>query len=132
MRTVSGRRIKLFLSDLDGTLLNPFNRLNPDDVAAIRELRNDGIAFTFATGRSDSMCRCYAEALELDEAIASYNGAVIREGVAGKRVHVAYMDSDDVRRTLDFFLKQGIDFLFYDPESIYYQPGSRKIRDCQA
>jgi Cof subfamily protein (haloacid dehalogenase superfamily) len=71
------QKIKLFVSDLDGTLLGPDFRISPENAAAIRTLKENGIIFAVATGR------IYADAYDicalsgLNPYIVSNNGACI-------------------------------------------------------
>ncbi len=44
---------KLFVTDLDGTLLNDIRQIAPQDLAALAGLRRAGVQIAFATGRSD-------------------------------------------------------------------------------
>ena len=43
--------IKLVVTDLDDTLLSPEKEISPEAVSLIRQLDEDGIRFTFITGR---------------------------------------------------------------------------------
>ena len=42
----------LYLSDLDGTLLGPDQRLSPYAVGTLNRLVEEGLLFCYATGRS--------------------------------------------------------------------------------
>ncbi len=45
-------RKKLFITDLDGTLLNDRRQINPGDAAALQRMRRQGVQVVLATGRS--------------------------------------------------------------------------------
>lgn len=51
--SVKNRRRGLFVTDLDGTLLNDDRRLNAIDAVALQQLRRDGFVTAVATGRSN-------------------------------------------------------------------------------
>lgn len=42
----------LYVTDLDGTLLNRKDRINPESIEIINRLVGDGMLFTYATARS--------------------------------------------------------------------------------
>ena len=46
------RVVKLFASDLDGTLLNALHKTDPVILASLRRLRAAGAHFSIATGRT--------------------------------------------------------------------------------
>lgn len=75
--------IKLFATDLDGTLLNKNGEISPANKQAIKEMAKEGIIPTIATGRMYEASRRFAEQLELDVPIITYNGALIKS-VSGK------------------------------------------------
>jgi Cof subfamily protein (haloacid dehalogenase superfamily) len=70
--------IRLVALDLDGTLLNPENRVSDDDARAVREAVAAGVWVVFATARWHAAARRTAEALGLDGFIISHNGALVR------------------------------------------------------
>lgn len=43
--------IKLFATDLDGTLLNRNSQVSPENAAAIQRAKQEGLEVTIATGR---------------------------------------------------------------------------------
>jgi cof-like hydrolase len=70
--------VKLFVSDLDGTMLPSRNAVSPENVAAVRRAAEAGVVVTIATGRMFEAALPVAEALGLDVPIISYNGALIK------------------------------------------------------
>ena len=49
--------MKLFLSDLDGTLIDVHGNIQQQDVQAIHTLAERGIAFGIVTGRDYGFCQ---------------------------------------------------------------------------
>ena len=49
--------MKLFLSDLDGTLMDVHGNIQKQDVQAIHTLAEHGIAFGIVTGRDYGFCQ---------------------------------------------------------------------------
>ena len=92
--------IKLVVSDLDGTLLNRTSRLDSNTVRAVKSLNEEGILFTFATGRIDLNTWHFAKQLNLQLPIISCNGALIRYPFTGEPFmkHICQM-----RRLMRFY-----------------------------
>ena len=85
--------IKLFVTDMDGTLLNREHRISEENKQAIREAAEAGVIVTIATGRT------YGSTLNVP--IITYNGAVIRT-VAGEDLFTAYLDEKIVTEVLQY------------------------------
>lgn len=67
----------LYVTDLDGTLLNRQDRINPESIAIINELVARGMLFTYATARSLVSASVVTEGLTTDFPVIIYNGAFI-------------------------------------------------------
>ena len=70
--------IKLFVSDLDGTMLPDGNVVSPENIAAVRRAVDAGVVVTIATGRMFEAALPVANALGVDVPIISYNGGLIK------------------------------------------------------
>ena len=69
--------IKLFVSDLDGTMLPDGNVVSAENIAAVRRATEAGVVVTIATGRMFEAALPVAQALGVDVPIISYNGGII-------------------------------------------------------
>ena len=58
--------IKLFVTDMDGTLLNNSRKISEGNKARIRQAVADGMIFTIATGRMYCSALPYAKELGVD------------------------------------------------------------------
>lgn len=67
----------LYITDLDGTLLNTKSRINPYSIETINSLVEQGMPFTYATARSLVSAAVVTEGLSTKIPIISYNGAFI-------------------------------------------------------
>ena len=70
--------VKLFVSDLDGTMLPNGNIVSAENIAAVQCAVRAGITVTIATGRMFEAALPVAEALGVDVPIIAYNGALIK------------------------------------------------------
>ena len=67
----------LYVTDLDGTLLNSFATINPYSIEVINSLVEQGMLFTYATARSLVSASVAAKGLSLKIPVIAYNGAFI-------------------------------------------------------
>lgn len=69
--------IKLFASDLDGTLLGKDHQISPRNAQAVHALKAHGIDFIVATGRDLYSCRKLLAAVDIQCDVIVLNGAAI-------------------------------------------------------
>lgn len=74
----------LYVSDLDGTLLTPREDLSPFTIRVLNRLVEQGMAFTYATARSQHSADVVTRGLTKSLPVIIYNGAFIRRGSAGR------------------------------------------------
>ncbi|MCL2592415.1 MAG: HAD family hydrolase [Defluviitaleaceae bacterium] len=74
----------LYVSDLDGTLLNEYAKLPPETIGIINNLVNNGMLFTYATARSFSSASVVTSGLDLRLPVAVLNGAYLVEPKTGE------------------------------------------------
>ena len=99
--------IKLFVTDMDGTLLNNSRKISEGNKARIRQAVADGMIFTIATGRMYCSALPYAKELGVDVPIITYNGALIKS-VSGKIFYTSYLSADMIKEILDFCTENGM------------------------
>lgn len=76
--TPSGR-IRLMVSDVDGTLVNKEKQVTPGTIEAVRRLREAGVAFAAVSARPPRGMKLLVEALKLD-LFGGFNGGSILRG----------------------------------------------------
>lgn len=69
--------IRLLVSDVDGTLVDPQKQLTDGVIAAVGRLRAAGVGFTIISARPRSGLMPIADALSLDEPIGAFNGGIV-------------------------------------------------------
>ena len=74
----------LYVTDLDGTLLNKQDRVSPFSVRVINELVDKGLLFTYATARSLVSASRVTEGLSTKIPVIAYNGAFIFQPSTGE------------------------------------------------
>ena len=75
---------ELYVTDLDGTLLNRQDRVSPFSVRVINELVDRGLLFTYATARSLVSASRVTEGLSIKIPVIAYNGAFVFQPSTGE------------------------------------------------
>lgn len=98
----------LYISDLDGTLLNSRQVISRESVETINDLINKGLNFTIATARSYEASINIIAPLELRVPVILNNGAFIYDLASGKNIVENYMDMDSVAYILKTYAEKNI------------------------
>ncbi|MBQ8305049.1 MAG: HAD family phosphatase [Blautia sp.] len=107
---------KLFLTDLDGTLLNDQNVVSPATRKALEDFTAAGNVFAISTGRAMESVLHVVKELELSYPgmyILSYNGALIYDCDAKKSLFRASIPFDAVQELLDMANERDIHIQTY-------------------
>lgn len=84
----------LYISDLDGTLLNSHARLSDYSRTSLRMMIHDGCLFTVASARSVMSMQIIFDGLELKLPVIEFNGACISNLATGEHLHINSCDWD--------------------------------------
>jgi hypothetical protein len=120
-------RYKLFVADMDGTLLNDHKELSDKDIQTIKKLQDFGIKFAVATGRHDSMIKSYLKHLDLHVPVISCNGAVVREPFSDQVFLSKALPKEQSIDVIDICKESNADFHIYGHESIFGESLSHKM-----
>lgn len=101
--------IKLFASDLDGTLLDGSSRISERSAAAIRHVQREGKIFLAATGRGWESVSPILEAAGVSFGAVLLNGAEYRTG-DGRTVLREYIAGDEAGEILNLLSGYGIEY----------------------
>lgn len=107
----------LYVTDLDGTLLNKEDRINPKSIKIINDLIRRGMLFTYATARSLSSASIVTEGLSADIPVIVYNGAFILNPATGEvlaKKEFREKDRKDVRTVLNRYGCSPLVYSFID------------------
>lgn len=112
--------IKLFATDLDGTLLNSKGEVTEKNKQAFKEMAEAGVIPTISTGRMYDASRRYAQQLEMDVPIITYNGALIKS-VLGKVYFEGFINPDVVKSFYEFCRKHNYYYQTYQNDKLYFE-----------
>lgn len=125
---MTGRRIALVISDVDGTLVTTDKKLSARNRAAVASLARHGIAFTIISSRPAFGMRMLIEPLALRLPIAAFNGGVLaapdltilerrRIGREAARDAIAFLED----RKVDIWLFTEDRWLLRNPNGAYVE-----------
>ncbi len=103
----------LYVTDLDGTLLNTRDRINPYSIEVINSLVEKGMLFTYATARSLVSASVVTEGLSTKIPVIAYNGTFIMEPATGKILASASFTKEQTDKVIAKLREHGIYPLVY-------------------
>lgn len=93
-------KIRCIATDLDGSLLQSDSTISATEKAAVRRAVDNGISVLLSSGRMMQSMRPFAEELELNVPMISYNGAIIQESISRK---ILYHEPVPMNLAVDIF-----------------------------
>lgn len=121
----------LFISDLDGTLLNKSDKLSLFSLNVINSLIEKGIHFTYATARSLSSDSIVTQGLFNKLPVIVYNGAFIIDKVNGEKLAANFFNSQNKNIIIDILKKNQLSPLVYsyinDVEKVSWLPNNENM-----
>ncbi len=99
-RSGAGSRIRLLVSDIDGTLVTGSKQLTPRTLRAVQALREAGVQLCLVSSRSARGMNMFLEPLGLDTPRAGLNGGEILAPDGTVLSHVS-LDPDVARRVVE-------------------------------
>lgn len=114
-------RVSLVVSDLDGTLLNDNNEITPATLDAIAELREHGVDFLLASGRSMAFTEHYARIAGTDMPAIAVNGGLVSAFLDGEPAYVHTMPEGlfALIATVQEELETPFEMTVFTPEGLY-------------
>lgn len=115
--------IELVVADLDGTLLDKHHAITERAVQAIKALREQGIKFMLATGKTRGSALKIIEQLGLDTPGVFVQGLVVHNADGSIR-HQVTLDSAIARQAITFAEDRGFSIVAYSGTNIYVRSGN--------
>lgn len=103
----------LYVTDLDGTLLNRRDRINPFSIETINSLVDKGMLFTYATARSLVSASKVTEGLSTNIPIIAYNGTFIFKPSTGEILSQEGFSEEERSTVREFLISRGISPMVY-------------------
>ncbi|MCM1543451.1 MAG: HAD family hydrolase [Blautia sp.] len=103
----------LYVTDLDGTLLNKRSRIDPKSIQVINGLVKQGMLFTYATARSVVSAAVVTQGLSTDIPVITHNGTFIINPSTGEILSKESFAPEETDRIVGVLEKFGIGTLVY-------------------
>ncbi len=103
----------LYVTDLDGILLNKNDRINPKSIEIINSLVEKGMAFTYATARSLVSASVVTQGLSTNIPVIAYNGAFIFQPATGEILFREHFSREEMTYASDLIRTYEISPLIY-------------------
>ena len=103
----------LYITDLDGTLLNSNARLSEYTIKTINELINEGMYFSYATARSISSASVVTKGLTTNLPVITFNGTFIINANTNEKLHALYFNKEEIEFIKNILLKLSVNPLVY-------------------
>ena len=116
-------RVSVVAMDLDGTLLGIDKKISSENARALRECCAKGVHVVLASGRSFESVRTFANAVGIDCAIISCNGARMDASVHGPMMMEDCIPETQAVRLFDELIGENVYFECYTPGKIYMTDG---------
>lgn len=107
-----GNNIRLFIADVDGTLVTQDKVLTARAIEAVRRLKTAGIAFAITSGRPPLGVKMLIDALSLTEPIAAFNGGVFVHPDLSV-MSQSFLAADDAAKVIVAIARHGLDCWVY-------------------
>ena len=104
----------LYVSDLDGTMLNSQTKLTDYTIKELNKLIDDGLLFTYATARSYNSAKVVSEGLKINYPVILCNGVKIYDSIKEKTIYGTFFNKEEVDLVKRISMK-------YDNYPILYQ-----------
>lgn len=103
----------LFITDLDGTLLNSQAELSDFTVNTINSLIEKGMYFTYATARTEYSAGSITERLNINVPCICNNGAEIYDRLSGKYVRKSDIPIESAAKIIDAFAENDVGMFMF-------------------
>ena len=122
--------VKLFVSDIDGTLLVPKKKISAKNIAAVKKMTDAGITVTIATGRMYRAALPIAQELGVNVPIITYNGALIKS-VDGTIIYEKNLPEELVTEIVNFYEKRGWHLQSYSEDILYVPEYNNFVKEYE-
>jgi len=121
---------KLLVLDIDGTLLDGEDKISPRNKKAIQGARDMGVKVILASGRMFFITKKYADQLNLNMPLITYNGALIKNS-EGRIISHTPVPLNITFEVISFTRRQGLHLNTYLDDTLYVERENKYSRYYQ-
>lgn len=111
--------MKLFVSDLDKTLLNSQHQIGEQNMIGLRMLSEIGYNLCIASGRAYSDILRIMQSLEIDISIIALNGALIFDNKGQIIASNPLKDKETIKRIIEYCEEKALIYHLYCSDTVY-------------
>lgn len=119
---------KLIAADLDRTLLRSDGTISDFTRDTVRRCMEAGVGFTFATGRMYCSALPFAQRLQLQLPLITYQGALLK-GLDGQVMHALHLPQELAGQLEEILRKSGMHYNIYADENMYFSTFGQQFLD---
>ena len=98
----------LYVTDLDGTLLNSSSKLMPETYEILQPLIDGGLSLAIASARSHNSILDIIKPLKVNLPILCHNGTFIYDPIKEAFIHTVTLPGEDIECIIDMALSHGL------------------------
>lgn len=132
LKALANRKFEMVISDVDGTLVEWSKPLTPETIKAVEKIKEKGVKFSLATGRSLKASTKFMDALCVSELMILFNGARIYDPVSNEYPFRKTIDEEIVVKVLGEINERELGSVFLAGERIMTATPTRYVRDFEA
>jgi Cof subfamily protein (haloacid dehalogenase superfamily) len=121
------KNINLVVFDVDGTLLNDKGEIGERTKQLVKDLKKQGVLFSFASGRLHSALTPIAEELNILVPLISLDGTVIKSNINKEYVYRSFLKEKQVKKAIELSEKFLINIALCHADAIYYTESNSVI-----
>ena len=118
---------KMIAIDLDGTLLTDELMITPNTVKAIQKAVEIGTIVTIATGRMFPSAKQFAQQLDINVPLITYQGAIIKDVNEKEVMYERLIPSDIAQKLVDISREKKIHLQVYQDDILYGESENGKL-----
>lgn len=125
--------MNLYVSDLDGTLLNSDQKISEKTKDILNDLiKNNDLKFTIATARTPATTLPILDGVHMNFPAVMMNGVLLYDTVKKEYMEINKFEDEEAQRVIDIFIENKKDFFVYaikDNELIVYYRNMNKFEN---
>jgi Cof subfamily protein (haloacid dehalogenase superfamily) len=121
------KNINLVVFDIDGTLLNDKGEIGERTKQLVKDLKKQGVIFSFASGRLHSALTPLAEELNILVPLISLDGTVIKSSISKEFVYRSFLKQKHVKKAIELSEKFLVNIALCHADAIYYTESNSVI-----
>ncbi len=105
-------KYKMFVSDLDGTLLDDNSKISKENIEAIKKLEAKGVKFVIATGRTKYILEDYLELVDYKMPLIWSNGSAVSD-IDGRTLYTEEISPEVARAVIDLSREYDVEYMIH-------------------